>query len=238
MAPAGLPADPGPPPRPLTAEEAAGTLERYRQATAAGRVRFLIDSSGSMNRWWDGANGVREIVQQAMTRFGPEDTYGVWGVASAGDGPPYRELLAFGTHGSSSRAAGRDDQEKAAEAARRVAAATPEMSQEADIGGALRAALDGMPHGGEDDGHPRLVVLVTDDEDNDRLDAAGRDALVAFARERKVPVLMVSFDSGGCLAGRLDLRVAEASGGRCVDARDDLAKELSAEVAEVAQGHP
>lgn len=235
--PPGLPADPGPAPRPLSAGEAADALTKYRQANAAGRVRFLLDSSGSMNRWWDGANGAREILQQAMSRFGPEDTYGVWGVASAGSGPPYRELLAFGTHGSSSRAAAKGDQDKAREAAGKVDGARPEMSLEADIDGALRAALDGMPHGTEDDGHPQLVVLLTDDEDNDHLDAARRDGLVKFVSDRKVPVVTVSFDSGGCLEGRLDLRVAAASGGRCLDARSDLAKELSAEVAKVAQGH-
>ncbi|MBH1937160.1 substrate-binding domain-containing protein [Streptomyces sp. AV19] len=224
--------------RPLSAGEATDTLEKYRQANAAGRVRFLLDSSGSMNRWWDGANGAREILAQAMGRFGPDDTYGVWGVASEGSGPPYSELLAFGAHGSSSRAAGKDEQDRAAAAARKVAAATPGMSLEADIGGALRAALDGMPRGTEDDGHPQLVVLLTDDEDNGRLDAARGDDLVKLAGDRRVPVVVVSFDSGGCLAGRLDLRLAEASGGRCLDARGDLAKELAAEVAQVAQGHP
>ncbi|GAA0400008.1 substrate-binding domain-containing protein [Streptomyces luteireticuli] len=227
----------GPLPRPLSAGEAADTLEKYRQANAAGRVRFLLDSSGSMNRWWDGANGAREIVERAMTRFGPEDSYGVWGVASEGTGPPYRELLPFGTHGSSSRTAGKDDRDKATAAAGKVDAAVPAPSLEADVGGALRAALDGMPHGTEDDGHPQLVILLTDDEDNDRLDAARRDELVKFVADRKVPVVMVSFDSGGCLEGRLDLRVAEASGGRCLDSRGDLAGDLAGEVAKVAQGH-
>ncbi len=228
---------PGPMPRALSAGEAADTLEKYRQANAASRVRFLLDSSGSMSRWWDGANGAREIVKQSLSRFGPDDVFGVWSVASGGSDAAYRELLPFGTHGSGSSAAGKKEQDKAAEAGKKMDDATPEMSMEADIGGALRAALDQTPRGGEDDGHPQLIVLITDDEDNSRMSGAQQDDLVKFVGERKVPVVMVSFDSGGCLKDRLDLRVAEASGGMCLDARDDLAKGLGTEISRVAQGH-
>ncbi|GGP46647.1 vWA domain-containing protein [Streptomyces abikoensis] len=234
--PPGLLGDAGPLPRALTADEAADTMEKHRQANAASRVRFLLDSSGSMSRWWDGPNGAREILKQAMGRFGAEDVFGVWSVASAGSEPPYRDLLPFGTHGSWSRAAARNEQDKAAEAAKKVDDAEPDPSKEADIGGALKAALEGMPQGTEDDGHPQLVVLLTDDEDNDRMNAARQDELVAAVAARKVPVVMVSFDSGGCLKDRFDLRVADASGGRCLDARGDLARDLGAEIAQVAQG--
>ncbi|GHC45617.1 vWA domain-containing protein [Streptomyces cinnamoneus] len=233
----GLLTSPGPMPRPLSADEAADTLEKYRQANAASRVRFLLDGSGSMSRWWDGANSAREILKQSFGRFGSDDIFGVWSVASQGTGTPYRELLAFGTHGSWSRTAGKGEQDKAAEAGKKVDDAVPELSMEADIGGALKAALDQMPRGGEDDGHPQLVVVLTDDEDNDRMTAAQQNELVTFVRERKVPVVMVSFDSGGCLKDRLDLRVAEASGGTCLDARGDLARNLGAEISQVAQGH-
>ncbi|MEV4441199.1 VWA domain-containing protein [Streptomyces sp. NPDC049577] len=227
----------GPAPRPLSADEAAATLEQYRQANAASRVRFLLDSSGSMSRWWDGANNAREILKQSFGRFGPGDMFGVWGVASQGSDPPYRELLAFGTHGSGAKSADRSEQDKAAEAAKKIDGAVPELSMEADVDGALRAALNGMPGGDEDDGHPQLVVLLTDDEDNDRMSAARQDDLVRFTGSRKVPVVMVSFDSGGCLKGRFDLRVAEASGGTCLDARSDLAGNLGTEISRVAQGH-
>ncbi|MEV4743566.1 VWA domain-containing protein [Streptomyces sp. NPDC049555] len=235
--PAGLlSAGPGPLPRALTPDQASDTLEKHRQATAASRVSFLLDSSGSMSRWWDGPNGAREILKQSLSRFGPDDTFGVWSVASAGSDPPSRELLPFGTHGSWSRTADKSEQDKAADAGRKIDAATPQMNLEADIGGALRAALDRMPRGDEDDGHPQLVVLLTDDEDNDRLNASQQNDLLSFVRDRKVPVTMVSFDSGGCLKDRLDLRVAEASGGTCLDGRGDLAKGLDAEIAQVAQG--
>ncbi|MDT0448051.1 VWA domain-containing protein [Streptomyces hesseae] len=234
--PPGLLSDAGPLPRALTVDEAVDTMEKHRQANAASRVRFLLDSSGSMSRWWDGPNGAREILKQAMGRFGPEDMFGVWGVASAGSDAPYRDLLAFGTHGSWSRAAAKPEQDKAAEAAKKVDDAEPDLSKEADIGGALKAALEQMPQGTEDDGHPQLVVLLTDDEDNVRMNAARQDELVAAVAARKVPVVMVSFDSGGCLKDRLDLRVAEASGGTCLDARGDLTRDLGAEVAQVAQG--
>ncbi|MFI1968504.1 hypothetical protein BLA24_05485 [Streptomyces cinnamoneus] len=233
----GVLTSPGPVPRALSADEASDTLEKYRQANAASRVRFLLDSSGSMSRWWDGANSTREILKQSLSRFGSEDIFGVWSVASAGSGAPYRELLPFGTHGSWSRAADKSEQDKAAEAGRKVDDAVPEPSQEADIGGALREALNQMPRGDEDDGHPQLIVLLTDDEDNDRMNAARQDDLVTFVRGRNVPVVMVSFDSGGCLKDRLDLRLAEASGGRCLDARGDLARDLAAEISQVAQGH-
>ncbi|MCC2275905.1 VWA domain-containing protein [Streptomyces sp. ET3-23] len=233
----GLRANPGPMPRPLSADEAADTLEKYRQANDASRVRFLLDSSGSMSRWWDGPNGAREILRQSLSRFGPEDVYGVWGVASTGSGTPYHELLAFGTHGSWAGNADKNEQDKAAEAGRKVDDAEPELSSTADTGGALREALNGMPRGDEDDGHPQMVVVLTDDQGNDRMSAGQLDDLVSFVAGRKVPVVMVSFGSAGCLKDRLDLRVAEASGGRCLDARDDLARDLGAEISHVAQGH-
>ncbi len=233
----GLLTIPGPSSGALTPDEATATLEKYRQANAASRVRFLLDGSGSMSRWWDGASGAREVLKQSLSRFGPDDVYGVWTVASAGSDPPYRELIPFGTHGSWSTTAGKDEQAKATKAGKAVDDSAPELSLEADIGGALRAALQQMPGGNEDDGHPQLIVLVTDDEDNDRMNADQRNDLVKLVSERKVPVVTVSFNPGGCLEGQLDLRLAEASGGKCLDARGDLAKGLGAEVSQVAQGH-
>ncbi|WP_037887070.1 caspase family protein [Streptomyces sp. NRRL S-87] len=215
--------DPGEPaPR---AREAAMTaaLTGYREANGPGRVLFLLDSSGSMGDLWEGPGGAPGIVAQALAGLGGGDEYGVWSVATRqGGGPSHTDLLPFGTH---PRAA----------AQRTVRGAALVRDAEADPYGALRDALDAMARRGA--GRPRLIVYLTDDEDNDGLTQPGRlDALLGSAREKRIPVVMAALDAGGCDPGRPDAAVAEASGGSCLDTKTDLVARLRDEVARTGTG--
>lgn len=93
-----------------------------------------------------------------------------------------------------------------------------------------------MAHRSTDDERPRLIVYVTDDEDNNRLTGANLDAVLKKARAVQVPVAMVSLVGGGCDKGKPDERVSEASGGRCLDADTDLGAGLHDEVARTGTG--
>ncbi|MFJ5546615.1 caspase family protein [Streptomyces sp. NPDC093225] len=215
--------DPGEPaPR---AREAAMTaaLTGYREANGPGRVLFLLDSSGSMGDLWTGPGGAPGIVAQVLAGLGGDDEYGVWSVATRqGGGPAHADLLPFGTH---PRAA----------AQRTVRSAALIRDAEADPYAALRDALDAMDRRGT--GRPRLIVYLTDDEDNDRLTQPGRlDAVLGSAREKRIPVVMAALDGGGCDPGKPDAAVAEASGGSCLDTKTDLVARLRDEVARTGTG--
>ncbi|MFJ9643848.1 caspase family protein [Streptomyces sp. NPDC101206] len=200
-------------------------LKDYREANGPGRVLFLLDSSGSMGALWEGPGGAPGIIGQSLAGLGERDEYGVWGVATEpGAGRAYSEVLSFGTHER--------------EQARRTVDATAKVQdRQADPYQALVAALDDMARRGTDDQHPQLIVYVTDDEDNDRLTEGGRlDVLLASVREKKIPVVMASLDSGGCDKGKPDAAVSEASGGRCLDTRSDLGARLRDEVARTGTG--
>ncbi|MFD8619506.1 hypothetical protein [Streptomyces sp. NPDC059612] len=49
-------------------------------------------------------------------------------------------------------------------------------------------------------------------------------------------MVTVSLRGGGCAPDQLNQRLAEATGGRCLDVSDDLATELTAEVARTGTG--
>ncbi|MCI3274832.1 substrate-binding domain-containing protein [Streptomyces cylindrosporus] len=213
-------------PSPLT--EAAGrqamesALKRYRRANGPGRVLYLLDDSGSMSGLWDGPSGGPGLLKQSLGGLGGADEYGVWGVSGTGGKRPYEELLGFGPHSRK-------------EAERAVDAATV-RDAEADPHAALLAALDDMRGRGLDDDRPQLVVYITDDEDDTRLTDGNLDDVLARARSAKVPVTMVSLVSGGCDRGKPDARISDASGGRCLDADDDLGAGLTDEVARTGMG--
>ncbi|MEU3778424.1 vWA domain-containing protein [Streptomyces sp. NPDC032472] len=200
-------------------------LKDYREANGPGRVLFLLDSSGSMGALWEGPGGAPGIIGQSLAGLGERDEYGVWGVATEpGGGRAYSEVLSFGTHER--------------EQARRTVDATAKVKDlEADPYQALVAALDDMARRGTDDHRPQLIVYLTDDEDNNRLTEGGRlSTLLATAREKKIPVVMASLDSGGCDKGKPDAAVSEASGGRCLDTKGDLVARLRDEVARTGTG--
>ncbi|MCX5009890.1 VWA domain-containing protein [Streptomyces sp. NBC_00555] len=203
----------------------AAALKEYREANGPGRVLFLLDSSGSMGDLWEGPGGAPGILKQSLGGLGEQDEYGVWAVAAAPGAPlAHQELLPFGRYR-------REEAERAIDQRAQV------KDVEADPYRALVAALDDMSRRGADDDRPQLIVYITDDEDNNRLTEGGRlDALHAFARDRKVPVVMASLDSGGCDKGKPDAVISEASGGRCLDTRTDLVAGLRNEVARAGTG--
>jgi hypothetical protein len=198
-------------------------LKQYRNANGPGRVLFLLDSSGSMGDLWEGPGGAPGILKQSLGGLGERDEYGVWSVASR-NGGPYGVLLPFDRH-------------RRADAEKEIDREAVVHDVEADPYGALKAALDDMAGRGKDDERPQLIVYVTDDEDNDRLSAGGRlEDLLKSAGDKGVPVVMAALDSGGCDRGRTDARVSEASGGRCLDTKTDLAAGLRDEVARTGTG--
>ncbi|WP_308406213.1 substrate-binding domain-containing protein [Streptomyces sp. AC602_WCS936] len=213
-------------PSPLT--ESAGrdameaSLEGYKNANGPGRVLFLLDASGSMAGQWEGPSGGPGLLKQSLGGLGERDEYAVWEVADTG-GDTYDTVLSFGAHT-------RAEAERAIDRKARV------RDAEADPLGALRSALDAMEQRGAGDERPGLVVFVTDDEDVGALGGDRFGDLLALARAVDVPVAMVSLKGGACDEGKPDARVSEASGGRCVDADDDLGAALHDEVARIGTG--
>ncbi|MFF9122584.1 caspase family protein [Streptomyces sp. NPDC014889] len=215
----------GPGPLPGAARRTAmeEALTRYRNAHGPGRVLYLLDSSGSMNTRWPGPSGGPGILKQSLGGLGAQDDYGVWAVYGTSGGRSHQELLPFGHH-------------RRADAEHVVDAEAQVRDAEADPHAALLDALDDMDGRGTDDQRPQLIVYITDDEDNNRLTGKNLDEVLARARKAKVPVDMVSLISGSCDADRPDARIAEASGGRCLDAGDDPGRGLRDEVARVGTG--
>ncbi|MFB9467277.1 VWA domain-containing protein, partial [Streptomyces cinereospinus] len=216
-------------PDPSLLIEAAGrdametALRRYRDARGPGRVLFLLDSSGSMAGRWRGPSGGPGLLKQSLGGLGGRDEYGVWAVADGAGGRPYETVLPFGPHG-------RRSAEAAIDAGARV------RDAEADPYAALVAAVDDMAERGAGDDRPRLIVHLSDDEDAGRLTGARLTDVLGRARRANVPVTMVSLESGGCAAARPNALLAAASGGRCLDADDELGTGLSAEVARTGTG--
>ncbi|GAA0902709.1 VWA domain-containing protein [Streptomyces thermoalcalitolerans] len=215
---------PRPLPAPAERTSVESALEQYRRARGPGRVLYLLDSSSSMDqegaRGWDGPGGGPGVLSQSLGGLGTRDEYGVWAVYGTLGARPYEVLLPFGHH-------------RRAEAARVVEAGAGVRDAEADPHAALLAALDDMAGRGADDERPRLIVHITDDEDNNRLTGRNLDEVLTRARQVRVPVVMVSLVAGSCDPGRPDARIAEASGGRCLDADEDLGRGLYDEVARV-----
>lgn len=156
-------------------------LTDYRAAHGPGRVLFLLDSSGSMASLWEGPSGGPGLLEQSLGGLGGRDEYGVWAVSGAsGDERPYEAVLPFGRHT-------RKDAERAVDAAR-------VRDAEADPHAALLAALDDLAARGPDE-RPRLVVHITDGEDDDRLTGANLDDVLTRAGAAGVPVTMVSLEA-------------------------------------------
>ncbi|GGL90490.1 hypothetical protein GCM10010129_37960 [Streptomyces fumigatiscleroticus] len=209
--------------------EAAGrkamddALDGYRHAHGPGQVLFLLDNSGSMGRQWKGPSGGPGLLKQSLGGLGTRDEYGVWAVSGTA-GSPYQELLRFDSR------YGRKEAERVLDDRAQV------RDAEADPHAALLDALDFMADRGGTGDRPQLIVFITDDEDDERLTGADLTDVLARARTAKVPVAMVSLAGGGCDQGEPDARISEASGGRCLDAGDDLGAALHDEVARTGTG--
>ncbi|MFF9896983.1 substrate-binding domain-containing protein [Streptomyces longispororuber] len=217
---------PDPAPATARADRLEEALTAYRRATGPGRVLFLLDSSGSMSDLWEGTGGAPALVEQSLPGLGAQDEYGIWAVASPDGAPrPYRALLPLGRRPRTTAQRTLDEKAEV-------------VNAQADPYAALGAALDELDRRGRGaDERPQLVVFLTDGEDNDREGARGRlDDVLVSAEAKGVPVLMVSFTGGGCDRGTPDRRIADASGGSCLDASDDLAAGLRDEVARTGQG--
>ncbi|MDQ0796196.1 caspase family protein [Streptomyces sp. B1I3] len=199
-------------------------LRRYRSALGPGRVLYLLDNSTSMadKRVWDGPGRAKELVTRSMSALGTRDEYGVWSMAVE-EGAKATDVVPFGRH---TRAA-----------ASGAAAAAATADHDARIAEALHDAFATLRGGSADEEQPRLLVLVTDDEDTADIGKKERDALLAEASGAPlVRIVSVSLQNGGCSAGRLGERLAGTSGGRCLDPADDIATELAAEVAKAGTG--
>ncbi|WP_031092327.1 VWA domain-containing protein [Streptomyces sp. NRRL S-15] len=207
-----------------TSASLSDTLSRYRGALGAGRVLYLLDNSTSTaaKRVWDGAGGAKELVARSMTSLGAKDSFGVR-MTAVEEGRPAVELVKFGPNSR-------------AEAQKTVVGAKT-AAHDARIGAGLRAALETLRRDPADAEQPQLLVLVTDGEDFEAVEKEEQKKLVAEAgRAPLVRIVTVSLQSGACTPGRFGDRLAEASGGRCLDPGDDIAAELAAEVARTGTG--
>ncbi|MFI9510382.1 caspase family protein [Nocardia sp. NPDC052566] len=220
---AGVLAAPAPLIEPAGRDAMEAALEAYRDVDGPGRVLFLLDSSRSMRDVWDGPSGGPGLIARSLGGLGARDEYGVWAVYGTGD-DPYDTLLATGPHR-------RRDAERALDRA-----AVTRSADDADPHRALLAAFDHMERRDAERERTGLIVYVTDDEDAGRLRGDRLDAVLDAARAADVPVTMVSLAGGGCDPGRPDARIAEASGGRCLDAGDDPGAALHDEVARTGTG--
>ncbi|MFB7401417.1 substrate-binding domain-containing protein [Streptomyces rubiginosohelvolus] len=210
---------------PTSASEVTETLRDYRQALGPGRVLYLLDDSTSMedNRVWSGPGRAKDLVARSTASIGPDDTFGVWGL-SPGDAANHTEPVPFG----------RPDPDPGP--AREAIGRAPAVNKNARVLDGLRDGLSEL-RSGQEGPVPRLLVLVTDDEDSADLRGEDVRALVETATGGPpVRVVTVSLRGGGCAPGLLNHRLAEATGGRCLDAADDLATELTAEVAKTGTG--
>ncbi|QNE79388.1 VWA domain-containing protein [Streptomyces finlayi] len=205
----------------VTAASLNTTLRRYRQALGPGRVLYLLDNSTSMadKRVWDGSGRAKELVVRSMSSLGAGDAYGVWSIASEKD----PDVVPFGRHGRA--------------AAQKAVAAAGTADVDARVVEGLREGFATLRDGLTEDDPPRLLVLVTDDEDSKGLTKKELAELVAKAEQAPpVRVVVVSLRGGGCSAGRLNEAITEATGGRCLDLSDDIPTELTAEVAKTGTG--
>jgi von Willebrand factor type A domain-containing protein len=215
-------------PAPGPLQESAGlnemetALKDYRAAHGPGRVLFLLDGSGSMASLWDGPSGGPGLLKQSLGGLGGQDEYGVRMVADTPDGDTYETLLPLTTHARG-------------DAVKKVDQAEVRPGADSDPHAALLGALDEMADRGADD-RPQLIVYITDSGDHDRMTGGKLDEVLTRAESADVPVAMVSLRSGACAAGKPDARISAASGGRCLDADDDIGKGLSAEVERTGLG--
>lgn len=204
----------------VTEAMVAEAMTRYRQGPGPGHVLFLLDASTSMDdkKLWR-RKVPQDLIGQSLAGLGPRDSYGIWTVV--GSDPAVGHLVDFDPHASPAQArqalgsaALRDDNALPAEA---VAMALNRLS-------------------GGDDGTPKLLVYVTDDEDDPSLknDAAG---LAQQAKAAGVHVDWVSMSGAACaVPDNPGAALAVGSGGRCLPGTGGGAKTLLDEVALVGTG--
>jgi Mg-chelatase subunit ChlD len=200
-------------------------LAEFRTVRGPGQVLYLLDASTSMgddgNKVWSGPGRAKDLIAQSLDAFGEGDAYGVW--AMSGRTPPYGELVPLTSHPSA------DDPRK------RLAAA--KTGGEAHPGDALLEALAELKSH-QVAGHPQLIVVLTDDEDDTWVTDDQLTMLRKAAAAQHVPVDWVSLTSGGCTngSGHRGPQIAAATGGRCLDPSGNQAARLHDEVDRVGTG--
>jgi len=215
--------------QPFGYDVSAGSVDKalaeFRTARGYGQVLYLLDSSTSMgdvgNKVWSGPGRAKDLLAQSLDAFGPQDQYGVWAVP--GTSPPYSPLVPFGS---------RPDP-----GGPRQLLAAAKTAGEAHPGDALLAALADLKSR-QVGGHPQLVVVLTDDEDDNWITGRQLADITRAATAQHVPVDWVSLTSGGCSSGsdHRGQQIARATGGRCLDPAGNQAAGLRDEVARVGTG--
>jgi hypothetical protein len=215
--------------QPFGYDVSAGSVDRalaqFRTARGSGQVVYLLDSSTSMgddgNKVWSGPGRAKDLVAQSLDAFGPQDQYGVWTVS--GTGPPYHQLVPIGSRTDPT-------------GPRRLLAAAG-TGGEAHPGDALLDALAELKSH-QENGHPQLVVVLTDDEDDTWITDRQLADIAKAATAQHVPVDWVSLTSGGCTSGdhHRGPQIAAATGGRCLDPAGNQAAGLRDEVARAGTG--
>lgn len=213
--------EPSPIGRAVSPAEVSGMLDRYRVARGPGRVLYLLDSSASMGDLWSKAGDAKDLLAQSLDPLGAKDAFGIWSVVGKGAG--YVPTVPFGANSVA--------------AARQKLGALAVGDDEAFPELALPAALSTLKALGQGDtaDRPSLIVFLTDDEDDNHLDGTLASLLQEVAADR-IPVDWVSLASGGCSDGKTGRRIADASGGRCLDTSGSQASALRDAVAQVGTG--
>ncbi|MER5985381.1 substrate-binding domain-containing protein [Streptomyces sp. NPDC001787] len=205
----------------------AGALSDYRKALGPGRVLYLLDNSTSMEdkRVWSGPGRAKELVTRSLRSLGALDQYGVWTLApekKAKKKTDHPDVVRYGKN--------------TLIGAQKAVGEAKAVNADADIVTGLTDALRTL-RSGSSGADPRLIVLITDDEDSSELKRKDIEAVVKAAGQgARVRVVAVSLRPDGCAPGRLNQRLAEVTGGRCLDPSDSIATELTAEVAKTGTG--
>jgi hypothetical protein len=200
----------------------AAALDRYRKARGPGRVLYLMDDSPSMSQTPSRLELAKSLIAQSLDSLSTQDYYGVRAMPGPGTGEAGHDVVRLAAH---------DDPA----AVRATLARADIAGREADPGAALSQALGEMRTLGKD-GRPQLIVLVTDEEDDNHISGDVLTQVLDTARADRIPVDWVSLATGGCDGAKQGPRVAEAAGGHCIGLTGNQASELRDDVARVGTG--
>jgi Mg-chelatase subunit ChlD len=198
-----------------TADDLNTDIGLYRDARGPAKVLFVLDNSSSMSSHWPIALAA---LQNSLSALGPDDDFGILttpgGQLAPLDGGPKDDV-----------------------SLRKELAALKPIDGQAALRSALGRALGQIRPTRVSDQTPRLVVLITDDEDERQISTDEHNSLVSAVRaDHRITLVVASLHVTGCQGSTLDTQLAEASRGVCIDRSDDLGKKLPEEVAKVGTG--
>jgi Mg-chelatase subunit ChlD len=186
--------------------------ELFDSAKTPGRVLMVMDTSGSMGQAAPGGHDTRlqlatAAFGQAIGQIGGQDELGLWMFPARSD-PPHRTLLQIG----------------AGTVQRRTTAVTALRNLKPQGNTPLyRTLLDGLTAvtSGAAAGHTTALVVLTDGQDTDHMDAGTvRDAIAAKSAATGVRVYVVAIGDAAC-AGSQALSSLIDGHGSCIDADFD-----------------